>query len=116
MQTRFKLFALFAALLPVALALLAAEPEPPARRSREESKVTLPDLKPEQYADAKTAAATADALEKTYAGKRQPEAVRMLLAVLRGSHLGSQDGWFGPAENRYTWKWLTAKCGAEESV
>jgi thiol-disulfide isomerase/thioredoxin len=91
-------------LLPLVAALMAAEPP------------KLPDLKPEQLADPKAATAAADELEKTYAGKPQPEAVRMLLAILRGPRLGPQDGWFAPAETRYTWKWLTARNGVDASA
>jgi EF hand len=51
-------------------------------------------------------AALADALEKAYAGTQQPESVRMLIAISRGSQMGPTDGWFGPAQTRYTWDWL----------
>jgi thiol-disulfide isomerase/thioredoxin len=68
--------------------------------------VKLAPLDPAKYADAKAAAATADAIEKEYAGRPQPEAVKMLLAILRGSLMGPGDGWFGPAQSRYTWEWL----------
>jgi len=71
--------------------------------------VTLPPLDPAKYADAKAAAATAAEIEKQYAGKAQPEAVKMLVAILRGSQLGPGEGWFGPAKTRYTWKWLAAR-------
>ncbi len=104
MQNRLTILALFFALLPSIAVLTAAEP--PSK---------LPVLKPEQYATPKAAAATADELEKTYAGQRKPEAVRMLLDILRGPKLGAHDGWFEPAETRYTWKWLTARC-AQRSV
>jgi Iodothyronine deiodinase len=45
-------------------------------------------------------------LESAYEGQRQPEAVRMLIAILRGSQMGPNDGWFGPTQTRYRWKWL----------
>ncbi len=51
-------------------------------------------------------AAAAALLEKAYEGEHPPEAVRMLTAVLRGSRMGPGEGWFGPADNRYSWKWL----------
>lgn len=73
-------------------------------------------LQPEQLADPQKAAAAADSLEKTYQGQRQPEAVRMLLAILRGPKLGPQDGWFAPAQTRYTWQWLAARHGLEASA
>ncbi|HEY7326705.1 MAG TPA: deiodinase family protein [Gemmataceae bacterium] len=62
--------------------------------------------------DAKGAAAAA-LLESAYEGEDPPEAVRMLSAVLRGSRMGAGDGWFGPAENRYPWKWLASHCGVD---
>ncbi|QDU19334.1 Iodothyronine deiodinase [Urbifossiella limnaea] len=71
--------------------------------------VVLPKLDPAKYADAKAAAATAAEIEKEYDDKRKPEAVKMLLAILKGSQMGPGEGWFGPARSRYTWKWLAAK-------
>jgi hypothetical protein len=58
-------------------------------------------------------AAAAALLEGAYEGKRPPESVRMLAAVLRGSSMGPGDGWFGPAETRYSWKWLADRCGVD---
>ena len=74
----------------------------------------LPTLDPDRLADPQEAARVADALEKEYAGKRQPEAVRMLISILRGK-LGGEDGWFGPAQSRYTWAWLVKRNGVEHS-
>ena len=37
----------------------------------------------------------------------------MLVAILRGSDLDGADGWFGPAQSRYTWAWLTGRCGLD---
>lgn len=45
-------------------------------------------------------------LEAAYRGKPQPENVRMLLCLLRGSRMGPNDGWFGPSQTRFTWTWL----------
>ncbi len=59
------------------------------------------------------AAATAALLESAYEGEKPPEAVRMLTAVLRGSRMGPGEGWFGPADNRYGWKWLAQRCGID---
>jgi hypothetical protein len=39
--------------------------------------------------------------------------MRMLAAVLRGSRMGPGDGWFGPAESRYSWQWLAKQCGVD---
>jgi hypothetical protein len=63
--------------------------------------------------DAKEAAQAADSLEKNFAGMRMPESVRMLIAILRGSQLGPGEGWFGPAQTRYTWEWLAARQGVD---
>src|SRR5262249_27570405 len=56
---------------------------------------------PKALEDQKTAAAAAALLESAYEGERPPESVRMLAAILRGSRMGSGEGWFGPADNRY---------------
>jgi thiol-disulfide isomerase/thioredoxin len=56
-------------------------------------------------------AAVADLMEKAYAGTQPPEAVRMLIAIARGSKMGPGDGWFGPAQTRYTWEWLAKAHG-----
>jgi hypothetical protein len=67
---------------------------------------------PESLADPKEAARVADLLDKQYPAP-QPEGVRMLIAILRGSELDGIDGWFGPAQSRYTWGWLTKRCGLD---
>ncbi|MCY2963338.1 MAG: deiodinase family protein [Planctomycetota bacterium] len=45
-------------------------------------------------------------IEKAYDGRPQPEAVRMLIAITRGSQMGPGEGWFGPASSRYSFEWL----------
>jgi hypothetical protein len=40
---------------------------------------------------------------------RDAEFTRMLFAILDGSMMSRGDGWFGPAESRYSWAWLAAK-------
>jgi hypothetical protein len=53
-------------------------------------------------------------LEKKYEGQKPPEAIRMLLAIVReGSQMGPRDGWFGPAESRYSWEWLAKVAGVD---
>ena len=59
------------------------------------------------------AAAAAQWLEKVYGKDKAPEAVRMLLAIARGTMMGDGDGWFGPAETRYTWTWLAKQHGVK---
>jgi hypothetical protein len=63
--------------------------------------------------DAKARVAAAAFLESAYDGKRPPEAVRMLAAILRGSKMGPGEGWFGPAETRYSWRWLAKRYGVD---
>src|SRR5687768_1208896 len=81
----------------------------PALRAADDELRKMITLKPEQYADDASAARTAEELEKVYPPGQQPEAVRMLLAMLRGSQMGPRDGWFGPAQSRFDWKWLAAR-------
>jgi thiol-disulfide isomerase/thioredoxin len=45
-------------------------------------------------------------LEQAYDKTEPPESVRMLIAIARGSQMGPGAGWFGPAQNRYSWEWL----------
>jgi hypothetical protein len=61
----------------------------------------------------KASEAAATLLESAYEGEHSPEAVRMLAAVLRGSRMGPGEGWFGPGEIRYSWKWLAERCGVD---
>jgi hypothetical protein len=61
------------------------------------------------------ARAEADRLERLYSGQPQPEWVRMFLAITRGSKMGGGDGWFGPAQTRYTWSLLAARLGSTRS-
>jgi hypothetical protein len=68
---------------------------------------------PKVLADAKAAAAAAALLESAYQGERPPEAVRMLAAIMRGSQMGPGEGWFGPADTRYSWKWLARRYGVD---
>lgn len=42
---------------------------------------------------------------------RDTDFTRMLFAILNGTMRGSGDGWFRPAESRYTWTWLAARHG-----
>lgn len=92
---------LFVALAAAGMAAAADPPKP----------LRLPDgVTPESLADKKEAARVAELLEKEYPAPRS-EAARMLIAILRGSQLMGNDGWFGPAESRYTWEWLTQRNG-----
>jgi hypothetical protein len=67
----------------------------------------------EKLVSGKDASLAADVLEKMYDGNRQPESVKMLVAILRGSQMGPGEGWFGPSESRYSWKWLAKECKLE---
>jgi len=70
-------------------------------------------LKPEQYADDASSTKSADELEKAYPADNRPEAVRMMVAILRGSKMGPREGWFGPAQSRFDWKWLAQQHGLD---
>lgn len=58
---------------------------------------------------------TLSAIEKAYEGTLPPESVKMLLAITRGSKMGPGEGWFGPADSRYSWKWLAERHGLSET-
>src|SRR5437667_8658675 len=77
------------------------------------SKSKNPPSSLENLVSGKDASLAADVLEKMYEGNRQPESVKMLVAILRGSQMGPGEGWFGPAETRYSWKWLAGRCGVD---
>lgn len=66
----------------------------------------------DQLSDPKEAARIADILDKEYPEPKS-EATRMLIAILRGSQLDGRDGWFGPAQSRYSWNWLAKRNGLE---
>ena len=59
--------------------------------------------------------AMARVLENAYRDAAPPESVRMLMAIARGSQMGPGDGWFGPAQSRYTWEWLANLHGVSPS-
>jgi thiol-disulfide isomerase/thioredoxin len=99
----------FAALLLLASAVAADEPTPAPRQAGGEVSPGHLGLDRELLADPKRAAQAADWLEEAYRGARRPESVRMLIAILRGSQMGPGDGWFGPAETRFIWKWLAER-------
>jgi alkylhydroperoxidase family enzyme len=50
-------------------------------------------------------------LQKKYEGGAPPESVRMYLAIMDGSLMGSGEGWFGPSDSRFSWKWLAERHG-----
>jgi alkylhydroperoxidase family enzyme/thiol-disulfide isomerase/thioredoxin len=85
----------------------AAEPPQPLR---------LPDgVTADMLTDAKEAAKVADRLDKEYPAP-QAEAVKMLTAILRGSQLNGQDGWFGPAQSRYNFARLATLSGLDPAM
>lgn len=100
---------------------LADAPAQEARRNESRADVPKPNAGTRKDAppgdkkgrdDSKGVAAAA-LLESAYEGEQSPEAVRMLTAVLRGSRMGPGEGWFGPADNRYSWKWLAQRSGVD---
>lgn len=50
-------------------------------------------------------------LEQAFQGKTPPEAIRMYLSIQRGSRMGPGEGWFGPAQSRYSFAWLAERHG-----
>lgn len=62
----------------------------------------------DKLSDAKEAAKVAEQMEKEYPEPRS-EAAKMLIAILKGSQLNGNDGWFGPAESRYSYQWLAER-------
>ena len=95
-----------------ALLLFAAAPaaEPPPGTPPPPK---LPQIDPTKLSDPKEAARTAAQLEKDYPAASRPEAVKMLIAVLRGNGMTGNEGWFGPAESRFGWKWLAERHGVD---
>ena len=81
--------------------------------------VGMPKLPPgfdiDKMSDSKEAEKAAKWLEKEYPGK-QPEAVKMFIAILRGMKADGSNGWFGPAESRYSWDWLIKQSDLDEKA
>jgi alkylhydroperoxidase family enzyme len=73
---------------------------------------SLPELKP-GFPQPKDPVALQKILEKAYSGKTPPEAVRMFLAIMNGSNMGPDDGWFGPAQTKYTYAYLAKLHGID---
>jgi hypothetical protein len=102
-------------LLAVLALAVAADAQEPSRQDAKPPAGLkgLASLFDSKALDPKGAEAAAAFLESAYEGQRPPEGVRMLIAVLRGSQMGPGEGWFGPADMRYSWKWLAGKCGVD---
>jgi len=88
----------------------------PTRAAGPPKPLKLPDgVTAAQLADPEQAVKLADRLDREYP-KPQPEAVKMLAAILRGSQLSGRDGWFGPAQSRYDFAWLAARSGLDPAM
>jgi thiol-disulfide isomerase/thioredoxin len=94
---------MFALAFAAVLSASAAEPLPGTPK-------LPPGFSIENMADPKEAAQAADWIEKEY-GDKPTESSRMLVALLRGLKADGSNGWFGPAESRYTWAWLAERSG-----
>lgn len=81
----------------------AAKPTAPAGKT---SRPTMPNAGAPPSEDDKLGVAAARWLEQCYAGQPQPEAVRMLVAIAKGSMMGPNEGWFGDSQSRFAWQWL----------
>lgn len=73
----------------------------------------VPPLDAKALADPKKDEAAAAVLESAYQDRTMPESVRMLITILRSAPLAAGEGWFGPAQKRYTWEWLAPRCGVD---
>jgi hypothetical protein len=93
-------------MLCLAIAGNAQEPTSKARPK-------VPPLDAKALADPKRDEATAALLESAYQGQTMPESVRMLITILRSVPLAAGEGWFGPAQKRYTWEWLASRYGVD---
>ena len=103
---RFVAISLLTTLLGVTVSAQESRPKPPA-------KLKLPEgVSFDQLADETEAKRVALLIEKAYPEPRS-EATKMLLAILSGSQLNGNDGWFGPANNRYSFEWLATRCGVD---
>ncbi len=90
-------------LLTITSAVSSGEP---GDKSPMKSTQGLAGLDEKILGDPQAAEAAAAILEAAYRGKPQPENVRMLVCILRGSRMGPNEGWFGPSQTRFTWSWL----------
>jgi hypothetical protein len=100
-------------LVAMLLILVSASAGGAQDQTRKESKAAGGKKKASATKQEDPGAAAASIIESAYRDERPPEAARMLAAILRGSDMGPGEGWFGPAESRYTWKWLAKRCGVD---
>ncbi len=88
----------------------AGDSKPPASAPKdgeaEKSPSALEALVKDKGTSKEELEALAKVLEQAYDKTPPPESVRMLIAIVRGSQLGPGEGWFGPAQARYSWEWL----------
>ena len=54
---------------------------------------------------------TPEQIEAAYEGQEMPEAVAMYLVIARDGQLDGTNGWFGAAQNRFSWQWLAERHG-----
>ena len=48
-------------------------------------------------------------IDRAYAGRTMPEALRMYLAIARGLPMGTGQDWFYPGQSRFSWNWLAER-------
>src|SRR5262245_57731211 len=57
------------------------------------------------------------ALKRTVSSAMELDFTRMLSHIVRrGADMGGNDGWFGPSESRYNWRWLSTRCGDKSRI
>lgn len=97
----------------VAQAQQTAESRPVSEGNQAVQNAAAP--KPSEPASQEGQEVLARFLEQSFANSSAPESVRMLIAITRGSQMGPGEGWFGPAQSRYSWSWLASLHGIEPS-
>lgn len=50
-----------------------------------------------------------------YGNELPPEGAKMFLAIMEGSQMGPGEGWFGPAETKYSYEWLSQNLSSTEA-
>lgn len=56
---------------------------------------------------------TPEQIRTAYSGRKMPEAVEMYLVIASGGQLDGTNGWFHPAENRFSWERLVSHVGGD---
>lgn len=120
-RTQFPLFMRFAFSTLVGIFLTVPLPAQDKPNKVLFSLADFPELEKECFATLENndhAESVIKKLESKYETGQQPDAVRMLIAILKGSDMGMGGGWFGPAKQQFDWKWVATRhqVGEEQSL